>query len=73
MVKNIATPFEIKSNTHDYPVFGTPAQREQERLRQLEAIGCRPAQIPQAVRDELDRYFQGKKSAGTVEKPCSIC
>jgi hypothetical protein len=62
MVKNNATPLEIKSNTHDFPVFGTPAQREQERLHQLEAIGCRPAAIPQAFRDELDRYFKTKKA-----------
>jgi len=61
MVKNSATLLEIKNNPHDYPVFATSEQRERERLRQLEAIGCRPATIPQACRDELERYFKGKK------------
>jgi hypothetical protein len=70
MVKNVVTPFTVKNNTHEFPVFGTPDQREQERLHQLEAIGCRPAAIPQTVRDELDRYFQGKKKllAGSKEQ-----
>jgi hypothetical protein len=61
MVKNVVTPFTVRNNTHDFPVFGTPDQRERERLRQLEVIGCRSVAIPGAVRDELDRYFQGKK------------
>jgi hypothetical protein len=56
-------PVTARPSVHNFPVLATPEQREQERLRQLKAMGVQPAEVPAAFLDELRQYFRDKKNA----------